>query len=258
MLLSCVAIAQQNPLSGRLYIFSDTAESFFVYLNGELQNNEPKTDLTIANLNQRYYNVKIIFKNKFLKDITKNYVAVTGKDGLTFEEAVYKIKIDYKNKKTKLNYYSGRKILPEYYPNEEILDEQNPSNSNTIINNGINTTINNGKRTEAMTREHLKFKQRKYSEITNVDFEIAKTAITKENFEDQKLAIAQNILSNYCLTTNQISQIVLLFSFADNQLKFAKQAYDSCIDFKNYYLLKDIFTFKIDQQEFMNFINSKK
>ena len=34
---------------------------------------------------------KIVFEDKTLKDITKNYVSVIAKDGITFEEATYKI-----------------------------------------------------------------------------------------------------------------------------------------------------------------------
>lgn len=250
---SCILFAQS---SGNLTIFCDNSEMFFVYLNGELQNKQPKSSVTIKNLNQQYYNVKVSFENTALKNITKNYVSVLGREGKNFEDAFYKIKIDYKTKKTKLNYYSGKEIVPEIYPNQDILViNQDPSpNQNVTINNGINITINNNEK----SKPNLDRKERKCPEMNSSEFEIAMKSIQKENFDDQKLAIAKNIILNNCLKTNQIAQITKTFSFADNQLKFAEQAYNSCVDIKNYYLIKDVFSFKIDQEKFMNFINSKK
>ncbi|WPO80832.1 DUF4476 domain-containing protein [Flavobacterium sp. KACC 22761] len=254
--LSCILFAQQYPSSGCLTIFSDNSEMFSVYLNGELQNIQPRSNVTIKNLNQRFYNVKISFENTALKNITKNYVTVMGKDGKTFEDATYKIKIDYKTKKTKLNYYSGKDIVPDFYPNQDSLEaNQNPSpNQNVTINNGINISING----KEQSRSNLDYKNRKCPEMSPAEFEIAMASIKKENFDDQKSAIAQNIILNNCLKTNQIAQIAKTFSFADNQMKFAKQAYNSCVDVRNYYLIKDVFSFQVDQQEFMNFINSNK
>ncbi|WP_433835431.1 DUF4476 domain-containing protein [Flavobacterium anhuiense] len=254
--LSSILFAQSYPLSGNLTIFCDNSEAFFVYLNGELQNKQPNSSVTIKNLNQRYYNVKVSFENTDLKNSINNYVSVLSKDGKTFEDVTYKIKIDYKTKKTKLNYYSGKEIASEFHPNQDILNiNQIPyPNQNVTIENGVNITINNNKN----SKPNLDRKERKCPEMNSIDFEIVMKSIKKENFDDQKSAVAKNIILNNCLKTDQIAQIAKTFSFADNQLEFVKHAYNSCIDLKNYYSLKDVFSFQVDQQEFMNFINSKK
>ncbi|QOG02457.1 DUF4476 domain-containing protein [Flavobacterium sp. MDT1-60] len=256
ILVSFTAFAQQYyPASGNLNIFSDNPERFYVYLNGELQNSESKTNVRIENLNQRYYNVRIVFENKSLKDIINKHVSVIANDGATFEESTYKIKVD-KNKKMKLIYFSSAPIFPNYVPASDVfVIHEQPSNPNIIINNGINININNSK--PESRDNHKKSIEKRCPELNSKDFEIAITTIKKESFDDQKLSIAQNIILNNCLRTDQIAQIAKTLSFSQNQMKFVKSAYTSCTDPKNYYLIKDIFSFAVDQQYFMNFINSK-
>lgn len=240
--------------TGNLNIFSDSPERFYVYLNGALQNAESKTNVGIENLNQRYYNVRITFENKNLKDITKKYVSVVGKDGITFEETTYKIKIDSKNKKTKLNYFSSKPIKPEYIPAPEIyIIREEPSNPNVIVNNGINININNS---QGSRENHNRSREIKCPELNSKDFDDALNAIKKESFDDQKLSIAQNVILKNCLRTDQIALIAKTFAFSQNQMQFVKNAYSSCIDVNHYYLIKETFKFESDKKEFITFINS--
>ena len=229
-----------------------------MYLNGELQNESPKTNIRIENLNQRYYNVKIIFEDKNLKSIVKNYVSVTSNDGSVFEEATYKIKVDAKTKKTKMNYFSGTPIIPDFVPpsNVYVTNKPEPTNQNININTGINININNNNLPE--TRQNpKKSRDYNYQAMNSNEFEIFLNAIKKESFDDNKLAISQNILLNNYLNTKQISEITSYFSFSKNQMIFVKNAYHHCVDTKNYYIIKDTFKFDSDKTEFMNFINNR-
>ncbi len=259
LFLSITLFAQYAAIeAGNLNIFSESGEPFFMYLNGELQNESPKTNIRIENLNQRYYNVKIIFENKNLKSILKNYVSVTSNDGLTFEEATYKIKIDEKSKKTKLNYFSGTPIIPDFIPpsNVFVINKPEPANQNVNINTGINININNNN-LPVTGQNSKKSRDYNYQAMNSNEFETVLNAIKKESFDDNKLAIAKNILLNNYLSTKQISQIAPYFSFSQNQMIFVKNAYNRCTDIKNYYLIKDIFKFDSDKKEFMNFINNQ-
>ena len=107
LLISMVSFAQfgQGPV-GHLTIFSEDGDKFQLVLNGELQNDTPQTNLRIEDLNQPYYNAKILFADKSLLEISKNNLLIADADG-TFQDVTYKIKRD-KNKsgKMKLNFFS--------------------------------------------------------------------------------------------------------------------------------------------------------
>lgn len=103
LIIATCAIAQPTPV-GHLTIFSENGDKFFLILNGERQNNVAETNLRIEDLNQPYYNAKVIFEDKTLPEISKNYLAIGDAEG-HFMDVTYKIKKDKKGT-PKLNYFS--------------------------------------------------------------------------------------------------------------------------------------------------------
>lgn len=107
LFISAISFAQlgQGPV-GHLTIFSEDGDRFQLVLNGELQNDTPQTNLRIEDLNQPYYNAKILFADKSLMEISKNNLMITNVDGV-FQDVTYKVKRD-KNKqgKMKMNFFS--------------------------------------------------------------------------------------------------------------------------------------------------------
>ena len=112
----CFAIqinAQPVPV-GHLTIFSEDGDKFFLILNGERQNNVAETNLRIEDLNQPYYNAKIIFEDKSMLEISKNFLQISDADGI-FADVTYKIKKD-KTGKPKLNYFSMVPVRQGFIP----------------------------------------------------------------------------------------------------------------------------------------------
>lgn len=103
LLFSLNANAQFIP-TANLTIFSEDANKFYVILNGERQNDKPETNIRLEELPQPYYNCKIIFEDKSLKDITKNMLMLTDANGVP-QDVTYKIKKD-KNGKPILRFFS--------------------------------------------------------------------------------------------------------------------------------------------------------
>lgn len=115
-IVMCFAIqtqAQPVPV-GHLTIFSEDGDKFFLVLNGERQNNVAQTNLRVEDLNQPYYNAKIIFEDKSLLDISKNFLQITDADGV-FMDVTYKIRKD-KTGKPKLNYFSMVPVQQGFIP----------------------------------------------------------------------------------------------------------------------------------------------
>jgi hypothetical protein len=87
------------------------------------------------------------------------------------------------------------------------------------------------------------------------DFSSAKATIQKATFEDTKLSTAKTILSNNCMSTEQVMQICRLFTFEESKLDFAKYAYDHCPDRGNYFKVANVFEFDASRTELNEYIS---
>lgn len=106
--------SQAQPLpEANLTIFSEAGDKFFLILNGERQNNEPQTNLRVEDLPQPYYNAQIIFADKSIPSISKNYLGLTDANGI-IQDVTYKIKKDKNNGKRTLKFFSMIPVQPNY------------------------------------------------------------------------------------------------------------------------------------------------
>lgn len=80
--------------------------------------------------------------------------------------------------------------------------------------------------------------------MSREDFGDAKESIRSKTFEDSKLTIAKQIIGSNCLLSSQVKEIMLLFTYEDTRLEFAKFAYGYTLDIGNYYKVNDAFTYE--------------
>lgn len=90
------------------------------------------------------------------------------------------------------------------------------------------------------------------------DFAEAKKSIASKSFEDSKITMAKQIIKANCLSTAQVKEIMMLFSFEDTKLDLAKFAYNRTTDPNNYYKLNDAFTFESSIEELDKYVESQK
>jgi hypothetical protein len=86
------------------------------------------------------------------------------------------------------------------------------------------------------------------------EFKNVLQAIQKEWLETNKLKSASQIVKTNNLSTAQVEQILLLFSFENNKLDIAKQAYANTVDKGNYDMLFDVFSFDSSKTELKRYI----
>ena len=110
---SLLAMGQQ-PIAN-LTIFSDSGDKFFLYLNGEQQNNVAQTNLRVEDLPQAYYSAKIVFEDKVTPEIEKSHLGLTDADGV-MQDVTYKIKRDKNNGKMSLKFFSMVPVQQNYSP----------------------------------------------------------------------------------------------------------------------------------------------
>jgi len=149
---SLIAMAQQ-PVAN-LTIFSDSGDKFFLYLNGEKQNNVAQTNLRVEDLPQAYYSAKIVFDDEVTAEIEKNYLALTDADGV-MQDVTYKIKRDKNNDKMSLKFFSMVPVQQNYTPPSnvyvqhygvpvQVITSSPASTSGTTVTQTTTTTTSNG------------------------------------------------------------------------------------------------------------------
>ena len=109
-----MAIAQ--PI-GALTIFSENGEKFYLVLDGLRQNNVPQTNVRVDGLNKPSYTAKIIFEDKALPELSRNYLMIEDANHAMMD-VTYKIKHD-KNGMPKLG------MMPtSYIPYQQAAPQQ--------------------------------------------------------------------------------------------------------------------------------------
>ena len=79
--------------------------------------------------------------------------------------------------------------------------------------------------------------------MSNTDFAQAKESLRREWFENTRLETAKQIIDQNHFTSQQVKELMLLFTFENNRLEIAKYAYGKTVDKGNYFVVNDAFTF---------------
>jgi uncharacterized protein DUF4476 len=94
------------------------------------------------------------------------------------------------------------------------------------------------------------------SGMNDRDFSRVLESIQKEWLESNKLKSATHIVTTNKLSTAQVRQMLILFSFESNKLQLAKSAYANTTDKRNYSMLYEVFSFSSSKDELARFIRN--
>lgn len=97
-------------------------------------------------------------------------------------------------------------------------------------------------------------------QVNEMEFKTIKDPLAAESSSSTRLSIARDQIPRYkCYKSNQIKQLVALFSSSSDKLNLAKFAFDFVADKDNYFFeLSPLFSSSMDRQSLSNFIASKK
>lgn len=87
------------------------------------------------------------------------------------------------------------------------------------------------------------------------EFSLVLQQMDKEWFEGNKIKSATQVVKSNRLTTDQVMQIMRLFTFENNKLEVAKQAYANTVDKRNYESVFTLLTFNSSKDELRRFIS---
>jgi Domain of unknown function (DUF4476) len=178
--------------------------------------------ITLSNLSEGYHRVKIFRERK------RNGFGF-GRREIIYENSVY-LKRGFHLDIT-INRF-GKALVDErrIASNDEWYNEDDEYYDNGGWNNGNGNYMS----------------QREFNDV--------KEQLRKEWFENNRLTSAKFIVDKNNFTTQQVKELMLLFTFENNKLELAKYAYRKTIDRQNYYQLNDVLTFSSSKDELARFI----
>lgn len=94
--------------------------------------------------------------------------------------------------------------------------------------------------------------------MSSREFNDVKDQLRKEWFESNRLNSAKFIIEKNNLTTSQVKELMLLFTFENNRLDIAKSAYRKTVDKQNYLNVNDALTFNSSKEELVRFIRESR
>ena len=94
--------------------------------------------------------------------------------------------------------------------------------------------------------------------MERTEFDQFKQSLRKESFDETRLRIAKQFVSNNYFNAAQVKELVGLFSFEESRLEIAKYAYDYTVDKGNYFVVSDAFSFSSSKEALMGYIQTKK
>jgi hypothetical protein len=280
-----------------LVVFTEQGERFTVVLNGLRINEKPETNVKIADLNTEYYKAKIVFDDANIPDMDKNimlkygsevtYVIKKNKKGEYvmnyFSEAPLAQLPPPPPNQTRI-------VYGQVPPNNGIVirggttttttttttvSDPNVVSGNVNVNGiNMNVTISDPYMTGSSTTTTTYSSTTTGTTVDNSgttyvqegcmypmgsnDFSSAKSSISSKSFEDSKLTVAKQIIDANCVSSQQVKEIMLLFSFEETRLDFAKYAYHKVTDPNNYYKLNDAFSYETSIDELNQHIQSNR
>ena len=86
------------------------------------------------------------------------------------------------------------------------------------------------------------------------EFDLLQKQLRAEWLENNRLASAKVIIDKTNFTSQQVKDIMLLFTFDANRLEVAKYAYRQTVDKKNYFIVNDAFNYNSSKDELARFI----
>ena len=94
--------------------------------------------------------------------------------------------------------------------------------------------------------------------MTNNDFAQAKESLRREWFENTRLETAKQVIDRNYFTSQQVKEMILLFTFEINRLDIAKYAFGKTVDKGNYFVINDAFTFNNNKEALKEYIRQYK
>ena len=239
----------------RLTVTSISNNKMFVEVDGRRYNLDKNT-VSLSNIRPGVHNIRVLREVKrkpgrildiwSKKEEVIYSIRATLKDGYHFDILVNrfgKVMIDERRIDRNEDWYNDGD--DDYYENDRDHDQDYDD-----VDDDRNTRDYEDDRDDRNDRDP-RYDDNYNRAMNDLDFSRAKGSLRKEWFENTRLASAKQVIERNYFTSQQVKELMLLFTFENNRLDIAKYAYGKTVDKRNYSIVNDAFTFnskeKLDQ-----------
>ena len=224
----------------KLTVSNNTKNPVTIIVDGKAQGNSRYGDdeLVINNLNAGYHTVRVYQKS--VSNRNRGNAAQLVYDGNIYIKPQYHVDISI-NRFGKA-FIDERQMTRELYGDDyDDRDNQQARPTRNPIFNGSQNQGNNYK--QAM--DSRSFDQLKYS-------------ISSSTYDNTKMAIAKQAISQNYFTTAQVKELLQLFTYEASRLDLAKYAFSRATDPGNYFSVNDVFTYSSSKEELSRYIQQNR
>jgi hypothetical protein len=265
LLLSTIfSIAAMAYDGTRLTVTSVSNNKMFVEIDGRRYNIDGNT-VSINSIRPGTHTVRV------LREMKRKAGRGFG-NGNKREETVYNIKVTFREGyhfDILVNRF-GKVLIDERRidPNDEWYNEDDYYDRNDDRDRDLDNTNNNGSgrddrdygnddrdyRDKPGYDDDPRYDNNYSRAMSSTNFTQAKESLRREWFENTRLATAKQIIDQNYFTSQQVKEMVLLFTFENNRLDIAKYAYGKTVDKGNYFVMNDAFTFNNNKEALKEYI----
>lgn len=215
-----------------LTIVSYPQQTFWLFVDDVLQNQEPVQSICILNLQDKDYHVRVELNNQ-LHNCFGQYVNLHHSQSLNIVQynGFYGLDYTQANSRPELVMDLLTATVP---PTPQIEQPYMPEGGQILPPITPMPPMEPG--------------------MNPKDYETVVRTISNETFDDTRLTIAKQVIIDNNMSSRQIADICKLFTFENNKLEFAKFAYPYCVDPNKYFLLNEVFTYDSSKHELNEFI----
>lgn len=142
--------------------------------------------------------------------------------------------------------------------NGTMLNGSSTTTTSTYSTTTTNTNANTNTQYNNSNNENTNYSNDCVNGMSETELREAKKSISSSTFADTMENTFKQIVSNKCVTTKQVKQMLQLFTFEESKLDMAKYAYGYVADPANYYSVNDIFTHSSSKDELSEYCMENK
>lgn len=226
------------PATPSIVVEAQQGETFYVYVNGDLINNVPKSQVVVDKLDNQMQDIIVVLNHPARKaGIIQAYASVEG--------TPVTVSYDPRNRRMFL-YTNRRSVAPgaPVGPHRSVTPATPPTPSTPPTH-----TMPPVPPAPPVVEEPVTVSDAWVDEMVSI--------IEAQSFDNEKLVTAKGLLTNgRPFTVDQIVRITRTMTFASSQVEFLKAAYIHCIDRENYERALAVLTFSNDRQSVRQYIGS--
>ena len=229
-----MASAQRFAPTPTIVVQAQQSESFYVYLNGNLVNEVPRSQVTIDRLDNGLQEVIVVLNHPARKAVAMEVYA--DMRGTT-------ITVDYSHRNDQLTLTTPQSNLPQQGHKPRRHDHGTHAQEQEVTHYVVVTPP------APMIEEPQTVSDEWVSEMVAL--------LNGQSFDSEKSSTAKGLLNNGLpFTASQIARIAGTFDFSSAQVEFLKAAYTHCIDPENYERALAVLTFSSDRESVRTYIGS--